>query len=127
MLKERIRLEQWQANGDRQQATALHNSHTPMPTELNISDRAIFGMFHAVKPPDLLNCASDFNPDYRRPRIYVDGRLKLGKPQFHTADEVTEDMSKELIVGKKAEDELTQLLDAFCGGGLAVYHVDVPW
>ena len=97
-----------------------------MPTELNISDRAILEMFHAVKPPDLLNCVSDFNPDYRRPRTYVDGRLKLGKPQFHTADEVTEDMSKELIVGKKAEDELTQLLDTFCGGGLAVDHVNVP-
>ena len=27
-------------------------------------------------------------------------------------------MSKELIVGKKAEDELTQLLDTLCGGGL---------
>ena len=34
-------------------------------------------------------------------------------------------MSKELIVGKKAEDELTQLLDTFCGGGLRVDHVDV--
>ena len=89
------------------------------------SDRAFLEMFHAVKPPDLLNCVSDFNPDYRSPRPYVDGQLKLGKPQFHTADEVTEDMSKELIVGKKAEDELTQLLDTFCGGGLCVGHVDV--
>ena len=28
-------------------------------------------------------------------------------------------------MGKKAEDELTQLLDTFCGGGLYVDHVDV--
>ena len=33
-------------------------------------------------------------------------------------------MSKEVIVGKKAEDELTQLLNTFCGG-LAVDHLDV--
>ena len=57
------------------------------------SDRAILEMFHAVKPPDLLNCVSDFNPDYRCPRTYVDGRLKFGKPRFHTADDVTEEMS----------------------------------
>ena len=28
-------------------------------------------------------------------------------------------------MGEKAEDELTQLLDTFCGGGLRVDHVDV--
>ena len=28
-------------------------------------------------------------------------------------------------MGGKAEDELTQLLDKFCGGGLRVDHVDV--
>ena len=63
MLEERIRLEQWQANGDRQQATALHNFPTPMLIELNTPHRAILEMFHAVKPPDLLKCVSDFNPD----------------------------------------------------------------
>ena len=93
VLEKRIRVEQWQANGDLQQATALHNFPTPMPIELNTPHRAILEMFHAVKPPDLLKCVSDFNPDYRCPRTYVDGRLKFGKPRFHTADEVTEEMS----------------------------------
>ena len=55
-------------------------------------------MFHAVKPPDLLNCVFAFNPDYRLPRTHMEVRLKLGKPRFQIADEVTKDMSKELNV-----------------------------